>query len=161
MITFANPLAPLEEEKKVLAPLLGKLYISAASSEDKLRDLYQEVSIAVDDKLISDATGRNALFKIHVSLGKIVNGLGERESRKSSSLAPDEHSRQDEDDAEDKGDLGSEKTASPAPEIAVKKEELEDGEERSSEGETIVVDASRRTTPHDSLVDSLLSDDDE
>jgi len=73
-----------KEEKRVLAPLLAKLHISPASTEEKLKDLYSEVSSAVDDKLVVDATGRNALFKIHVSLGKIVNALAEKEkSRKS------------------------------------------------------------------------------
>jgi condensin complex subunit 3 len=59
----------------VIAPLLGKLYISAASSEEKIRETYADVSEAVDNQLLSDATGRNALYKIHVSLGKIVNNL--------------------------------------------------------------------------------------
>lgn len=64
-----------KEEKKILAPLLGKVYVSPASSEQKLRELYEEVQMAVDEKLVSDATGRNALLKIHVALGKIVNVL--------------------------------------------------------------------------------------
>ncbi|KAI2601893.1 condensin subunit Cnd3 [Hypoxylon sp. NC1633] len=68
-----------KEEKKVIAPLLGKLYISPASSEDKTRTLYEDVSVAVGENLVSDATGRNALYKIHVSLGKIVNQLGEQD----------------------------------------------------------------------------------
>ncbi|RFU33461.1 hypothetical protein B7463_g2854, partial [Scytalidium lignicola] len=152
------------EEKKILAPLLGKLYISPTSSEDKIRDLYQELSVAVDEKLVPDATGRNALYKIHVSLGKIANSLGERESRKSSAV-PEEKSLEDNEEAEDKADLVSEKTGSPTPEIAVKEEEVEDEEGGdgmvSSDSETIMVDSSRRTTPQDSLVDSLLSDDDE
>ena len=33
------------------------------------------MSEAVDAQLLADATGRNALYKIHVSLGKIVNNL--------------------------------------------------------------------------------------
>jgi condensin complex subunit 3 len=38
--------------------------------------VYEEVSEAVENKKLGlDATGRNALFKIHVSLGKIVNAL--------------------------------------------------------------------------------------
>jgi len=68
-----------EDEKKVIAPLLGKLYVSPASSEDKIRDLYEEVDAAVDSKLLTDATSRNALYKIHVSLGKIVNALSEQQ----------------------------------------------------------------------------------
>jgi condensin complex subunit 3 len=70
-----------EEEKKLLAPLLGKLYISPASTEAKIREVYAEVSAAVDDKIIAEATGRNALYKIHVSLGKIVNSLTEKAPR--------------------------------------------------------------------------------
>lgn len=63
------------EQKKSLTPLLAKLHISPASTPSLLRETYAEVSEAIDEKLISDATGRNALFKIHVSLGKIVNAL--------------------------------------------------------------------------------------
>lgn len=64
-----------EEEKKAVAPLLGKLYVSPTSTEEKTRAVYEEVSEAVDSQLLSDATSRNALYKIHVSLGKIVNNL--------------------------------------------------------------------------------------
>ncbi|KAI8946784.1 ARM repeat-containing protein [Xylaria longipes] len=79
-----------KEEKKVVAPLLAKLYISPTSSEDKLRSLYDDVSGAVEDNLLTDATGRNALYKIHISLGKIVNALdekGDRLSRRSRSVS--------------------------------------------------------------------------
>ncbi|KAI1419964.1 nuclear condensing complex subunit [Xylaria sp. FL1777] len=78
-----------KEEKKVIAPLLGKLYVSPASTEEKIRTLYQDVSAAVDEGLLTDATSRNALYKIHVSLGKIVNSLGEvdKMSRRSRSVS--------------------------------------------------------------------------
>ncbi|KAL2128577.1 hypothetical protein VTI74DRAFT_9002 [Chaetomium olivicolor] len=64
-----------KEEKKILPLLLSKLYISPASSESKTREVYAAVCDAVENQLLSDATGRNALYKIHVSLGKIVNAL--------------------------------------------------------------------------------------
>ncbi|KAK4123890.1 condensin subunit-like protein [Parathielavia appendiculata] len=64
-----------KEEKKIIAALLGKLYVSPASSEPKTREVCAAVREAVDNQLLSDATGRNALYKIHVSLGKIVNAL--------------------------------------------------------------------------------------
>ena len=43
----------------------------------------------MEDNLLSDATGRNALYKIHVSLGKIVNSLneGDKMSRRSRSVS--------------------------------------------------------------------------
>lgn len=68
----------IEEEKKILAPLLGKLYISPSASEDKLRELSNEMNIAVDSKLVSDATGRNAIAKLATSLSKIVAAMGDR-----------------------------------------------------------------------------------
>lgn len=68
----------IEEEKKILAPLLGKLYISPSASEDKLRELSNEMNIAVDSKLVSDATGRNAITKLATSLSKIVGAMGDR-----------------------------------------------------------------------------------
>jgi condensin complex subunit 3 len=47
-----------------------------------LRETYELVSSSVEDKSLIqslDATGRNSLYKIHVSLGKIVNTLKEKE----------------------------------------------------------------------------------
>lgn len=144
------------EEKKAIAPLLGKLHVSPASSEDKIRELYSEVSIAVDDKLLSDATGRNALYKIHVSLGKIVNTLGEAQGRKSSmtegrtSITPEDKTVLLEDDDEDRTVM----TAT----TRVKDEEGDDdvtimGVEHSS--------LPMRTRPRDSLMEDLLSDDED
>lgn len=49
--------------------------MSPTSTEEKTRAVYEEISEAVDSQLLSDATSRNALYKIHVSLGKIVNNL--------------------------------------------------------------------------------------
>lgn len=101
MLVHANSRSP-EVEKKAVAALLGKLYISPYSTEEKTRELFAEVSEAVEQNLISDTTGRNALYKIHVSLGKIVNALdqakeagmrrGSRSSMsRSESLVPEEH----------------------------------------------------------------------
>ncbi|CAD6452456.1 20f2412c-e4d4-4a6f-9318-7d68b9c18ca5 [Sclerotinia trifoliorum] len=75
------------EEKKTLTPLLAKLHISPASSEDKLRATYEEISEAVENKKLGlDAAGRNALFKIHVTIGKIVNVLAEKDAGEESVL---------------------------------------------------------------------------
>ncbi|KAI1277748.1 nuclear condensing complex subunit [Xylaria sp. FL0933] len=82
-----------KEEKKVIAPLLGKLYISPSSTEEKIRTVYDDVSAAVDENLLADATGRNALYKIHVSLGKIVNSLGSEAADKMSLSSSSRRSR--------------------------------------------------------------------
>ncbi|KAL6921361.1 hypothetical protein ACHAPO_004934 [Fusarium lateritium] len=129
------------EEKKILASLLGKLHVSPGSSKEKLREAYQEVSIAVEDGLLSDATSRNQLYKIHVSLGKIVNTLDEqqqptyRRASRSTSILTDRQSTE--------GDT------SIADEPSIKEED------EDSDG-TVVPKEDR-----ESLVDSLLSDGDD
>lgn len=149
------------EEKKTLAPLLAKLHISPASTPALLKDVYSEASIAIEDKLISDATGRNALFKIHVSLGKIANTLKDKEladeremtlafrgstrgttSRKSS-VAPSLAVEESVLDEEDKPEL-----------VGVKEEEEE------SEGTVMGDDTAKVAVKGDELLEELLSDGD-
>ncbi|KAH7193440.1 nuclear condensing complex subunit [Fusarium flagelliforme] len=129
------------EEKKLIAGLLGKLHVSPGSSEEKLREAYQEVSIAVEEGLLSDAPSRNQLYKIHVSLGKIVNALDEqsqptyRRASRSTSVLADQQSPEEE------------KSVVEEPSI---KEEEEDSDN------TVVPKEDR-----ESLVDDLLSDGDD
>ncbi|OBS28564.1 hypothetical protein FPOA_02500 [Fusarium poae] len=129
------------EEKKILASLLGKLHVSPGSSKEKLREAYQEVSIAVEEGLLSDATSRNQLYKIHVSLGKIVNTLDEqqqptyRRASRSTSILTDRQSTEGDTSIVDEPSI---------------KEEDED-----SDG-TVVPKEDR-----ESLVDSLLSEGDD
>ncbi|KAL2887217.1 Condensin complex subunit 3 [Ceratocystis lukuohia] len=70
-----------KDERKTLAPLLGKLYISPLADEDKLRELFEEVSEAVESNLLSDASSKNSLYKLHVTLGKIVNSLKPKQNQ--------------------------------------------------------------------------------
>ncbi|KAJ6787730.1 hypothetical protein PWT90_03478 [Aphanocladium album] len=73
-----------KEEKKLVAGLLSKLYISSGSAEEKLRETYEEVCIAVEEGVVTDAPSKNALYKVHVSLGKIVNALDEQQPQRNS-----------------------------------------------------------------------------
>ncbi|KAI1822538.1 ARM repeat-containing protein [Xylaria intraflava] len=144
-----------KEEKKVLASLLGKLYISPTSSEDKLRTLYEDVSSAVDDGLLTDATGRNALYKIHVSLGKIVNHLGEPDkmSRRSRSVSMAPSVAHSAATSHDRSTTTEEDDATVAPgRQSADGTVLEDVAEEEEADETVV----RRD---ESLVDELLTDD--
>lgn len=158
---------PEEEEKKVVAALLGKLYISPASNEDKIRDAYAEVSEAVETNLISDTTGRNALYKIHVSLGKIVNGLdqqqeaGQRRSTasRSVSLAPEEAANR----ASAAAAAAEDRTVVQEPQIKEEDEEEEEEESRAgdddSNGTVVHTKSELAATENDSLVSDLLDDD--
>ncbi|KAF5590252.1 condensin complex subunit 3 [Fusarium pseudocircinatum] len=129
-----------KEEKKLIGTLLGKLHISPGSSEEKLREAYNEVSIAVEEGLLSDATSRSALFKLHVSLGKIVNALDEqqpshRRTSRSTSVITDH--------------------ASPEEEKTVMEEPSIKEEDEESDG-TVV--PKEEKDERESLVDDLLSD---
>lgn len=138
-----------EQEKKMLAPLLAKLQISPASTETILREVYNDVSEAVDDKKLAlDATGRNSLYKIHVSLGKIVNGLNDKEKEKEKEMG-----------------RGTRKS-SVTPSVLAAEEEEEDvtvlakTPEAVEEEEEDTVVAVGGKSSRDSLVEELLSDDD-
>ncbi|KAI0393956.1 ARM repeat-containing protein [Xylariaceae sp. FL0594] len=172
-----------KEEKKVIAPLLGKLYISPASSEEKIRALYEEVSLAVDDGLLSDATSKNALYKIHISLGKIVNQLNDqdkmstttmttttsrRSMSRSASVAPSvapsttaSHDRTitDDDDDDDAATVvpGRRSMDGTVLEDVPEEEDAEEDEEEEevdADGDTVI-----RHPEEESLVEELLTDD--
>lgn len=139
------------EEKKIIAPLLAKLHISSASTESLIRELYDEVSAAIEEKLIGDATGRNALFKIHVSLGKIVNSLVEEApvtSGRKSSVTPSVAD-------EEKTVMAIERDA----EVESEKTELVKVEEEEDSEGTVIADVDAKAT-RDSLVESLPEDSD-
>ncbi|KAH6603438.1 condensin complex subunit 3 [Trichoderma cornu-damae] len=127
-------------EKKLVAGLLGKLYVSPSSSEEKLREAYSIVSEAVEEGLVTDTTGRNALYKIHVSLGKIVNSLDDQRPA---------HSRTSRSASETLGRHTPEEKSIGSNESNIKAEEDSDG--------TVVPEHGER----DSLVDDFLSDDED
>lgn len=161
-LTFPPPFKT-EEEKKIIAALFGKLYVSPASSEDKTREVYALVCDAVDGQLLADAASRNALYKIHVSLGKIVNsldsaapaGAGAKSSRRSVSRASSVAL------AEDKTVVQHE--------VQIKEEEEENEEQGGGEGEeeaeddsgTVIHTKPEEQSREQSLVDDLLSGEEE
>ncbi|KAK6596754.1 hypothetical protein H4I96_09406 [Botrytis cinerea] len=178
------------EEKKTLTPLLAKLHISPASSEDKLRATYEEVTEAVENKKLGlDATGRNALFKIHVTLGKIVNSLAEKDTREESVLRGGSVMRDSvrgesvplgDSNRSRAGSVESKKSRGPEVimDNRIKMESVEEDVEENAEGEdvnesegTVVADQEKTIVPpdeeeslleqqlQDSLVESLLDDD--
>jgi len=67
----------IEEERKILCSMLGKLYITAEADADKLKELYDHVSEAVSGKVVTDALSKSSLNRLEQSLGKIVGSLDE------------------------------------------------------------------------------------
>ena len=52
--------------------MLGKLYITANSSAEKLRSMTELVIEAIDSNIATDAASRNALNKLHLALSKAI-----------------------------------------------------------------------------------------
>jgi condensin complex subunit 3 len=149
--------------------------VSPTSSEEKLRESYGIVSEAVEEGLVTDTTGRNALYKIHVSLGKIVNSLEEQRP------AQTRDGRSASEPAERSTPEDAEEAEEPEPEAEPEAEEAEEAEEEEEPEEPVapVVKPSRtRGRPkikreetsddegtvipdhRDELVEDLLSDED-
>ncbi|KAL8711762.1 MAG: hypothetical protein Q9220_003933 [cf. Caloplaca sp. 1 TL-2023] len=61
-----------EEERKVLLTMLGKIYVTPNSSPDKMKTVADLVTEAVDAKVATDTTTRNALNKLHQALSKVL-----------------------------------------------------------------------------------------
>jgi condensin complex subunit 3 len=144
------------EEKKSLAPLVSKLHVSSASTPTLLRETYELVSTSIEDKSLIqslDATGRNSLYKIHVSLGKIVNSLKEKEDEAGDNMRASVNTFRG---SVASNGSGSGRKSSPVEDKTLMTVENDDDDD--DEG-TVIVDSGRKGQ-RDSLVEELLSDED-
>ncbi len=62
----------IEEERKVLLGMLGKLYVTSNSTMEKLRGVSDLVAEAIQGKVASDASSRNAINKLNLALNKAL-----------------------------------------------------------------------------------------
>ncbi|KAI4263058.1 MAG: hypothetical protein L6R42_001778 [Xanthoria sp. 1 TBL-2021] len=69
-----------KDERKVLLSMIGKLYMTSNSSAEKLQAVSDLVAEAMDGKLATDTTTKNALNKCHLALSK---ALGEARTAQS------------------------------------------------------------------------------
>lgn len=114
--------------------MLSKLYIPADADPEKLRNVYELVAQAIEDKVAVDAPSRNALNKLEVTLVKIVGELaeaGREETMIAGSVAGNETDAGTETGAETEEDgekkrRGEESEAEGS--VAAAKEDGEDGE---------------------------------
>ena len=118
--------------------MLGKLYITANSSPEKLQSVHELVIEAMDGKVATDAPSRNALTKLSTALGKVLGEVGTiRKSIEDGVTALEEEMAVAEEDGADALALGSEEET--------KTEAVEEGE----------------TERRDSLLDELLDDEED
>ena len=66
----------VEEERKAMISMVGKMYITPVSSSDKLEAVRELVVEAIDSKIATDAASRNALSRLHVALSKAIGETG-------------------------------------------------------------------------------------
>lgn len=69
-----------EEDRKALTAMLGKLYITADSSLERLTKVNELVIEAIDGKVASEAASRTALNKLHFAVGKALGDSSKRRS---------------------------------------------------------------------------------
>lgn len=63
--------------------MLGKLYVTATSTAEKLQSVHSLAAEAIELKIAPDATARNALTKLHAALSKAVGEAAPSSPRKS------------------------------------------------------------------------------
>lgn len=132
------------EEKKAIIPLLGKLYIAANSTPEKLQVIYELVTEAIDMKVANEAASRNALSKLHLALKKVIGEAGTARRSVEEEALPDE--------------------ALEESIVMAKAESMEDGETQIAD---VIQDAEIETAAEegkkeaqDSLLEDLLDDED-
>ena len=130
-----------EEEKKILISMLGKLFITATSSSEKLQSVLEHVTEAIDLKVASDGPSRNALTKLQSNLSKVIGETGV--SKKS--VAKEEVTMMGNDEGE----------------AAAADEEEGEMLAQGSEEETKMDTVHDEAVAKDSILDELLDDEEE
>ena len=134
--------------------MLGKLYITSASTPDKLQSVSDLTAEAIELKITSDATSRNALVKLQTALTRAINEAGIGANRKSV---------EDEGVTILKGDeVQSEQTSLPRV-LQQLDTQLEDTKMEEIEDDTKMegVREGSATDVRDSILDELLDEDEE
>lgn len=121
------------EERKVMMPLLGKLYVTAHSSGEKLQIANELAGEAVDMNIAFDAASRNGLTKFHTAIVKVI---GESTTDKKPV------------DGETITDMES-------------KMEVEDADVHQPELKTDVIKTEKASDAQDSLLEELLEEEEE
>ena len=149
----------IEEEKKALMSMLGKLYITSNSSSEKLHTVTELVTEAIDNKIASDAPSRTALNKLQTAVKK---ALGE------TTIAPTKRPKaQQQQLSTGEEDEGQTVLAPGIAESVLEEEELDvaiTDESRPGESEektemTMNNGEEGTTVGQDSLLEELLDDD--
>lgn len=153
-----------KEERKHLISVFGKLYIGPSVPVDRLRQIHDLLTEALDGKVANEATARNLLTKLQISVSRLLLDVGEEDQEKPELTAASSHASDapegsivpdaEEDDLVDAGDLTM--FTKPDHEGTVFNDFDED--EFESEEVDITTGLAKRHG-EESLVESLLDDD--
>ena len=146
---------------------MGKLYLSPGSTDEKIKEAYEDIKRAVQDKILTDVAGRNALLKVQAALGKTVSHLQETQDAGGRRSASRSISASYSTGIGDTSAMSDEKRATPEPgikedskikaEADIKEEPDGDGEADTSAG-TVARKGKREKEA--SIVDQLPSGED-
>lgn len=99
IIAFKLTHSPAEEEKKLFLTMIGKLHINPNTPTTTLQPIQDLVTEALNAKVVTDASSRNALTKLQTSLQKALAAAGSDWSTENAKAANGASSGSGEDDA--------------------------------------------------------------
>jgi hypothetical protein len=165
-------MCPTEEERKNYAPILSKLVISSTAPVEALQSLSALLSEAIESRLANEASVRNSLNKLNTSVNKVLSTASSDGSHKLPDVAEDVDPSVNipdamETDVVDANDLtmltrpDHEGTVFPEFDDEDEEEDEEEQDDHDDVSETVdVITGLARRHVEDSLVESLLDDED-
>ncbi|KAF8253100.1 hypothetical protein K440DRAFT_577011 [Wilcoxina mikolae CBS 423.85] len=97
-----------KEERKLLAnAIVAKCYIPKEAGKVLLTEVYDTVTQAIETKVMTtgEASGRNVLAKVEVSVGKLLSQIQEEEGGDATMVRGEEETGGEEDEEEEEGDV--------------------------------------------------------
>ena len=177
-----------EEERKTYISLLGKLHISGSVPAESLQTLFDLVNEAFEGKAVTETAARNTLTKLQNNLSKLLaavakdssDGGVEAEAEAEAAAEPEDDdvlettevpdAEKQEDEEEEEGDETMMTKFTGVPDAEGTRFMDMDDEDEDEEGEeeedeltpgNVKIKKGPRVSADESLVESLLDDDDE
>ena len=141
--------------------MLSKIYVAPSTPHDTLTSLSGLVNEALESKLASETSARNALNKLQTAISKLLATAESPSEKIVESIEPSEGTPMAASSDKDEGDVTVSEVArddeSQLGEADAEGTILPDDDDAEDEGDTIAVSTRRQTD--ESLLDSLLDED--
>jgi condensin complex subunit 3 len=158
---------PTEDERKTYIALLGKLHIASTVPAENLQTLFELVNDVFEGKALTETGTRNTLTKVQTNLSKLLAAAGKEASSAAeedvppveTTEMPAEADAKEEDDEEEEGDETMMTKFTGVPD-AEGTRFMDDDDEEDDELTPGDVKIKMEKAVDESLVESLLDDDD-